>query len=83
VAIIFHPHALQRMDERGVTRAEVRRTIEIGQIYPAKFGRRKYGMSFSYRDVWRSKFYEHKHIEVYCVDEGEDTLVITVVVKYF
>jgi hypothetical protein len=48
VAIIFHPHALQRMDERGVT-----------------------------------KFYEHKHLEVYCIDEGEDILVITVVVKYF
>jgi hypothetical protein len=39
---------LQRMDEKGVTRAEGRRTIEIGQIYPAKFGRWKYGISFSY-----------------------------------
>jgi len=36
------------MDEKGVTRAEGRRTIEIGQIYPAKFGRWKYGISFSY-----------------------------------
>ncbi|MGB9006647.1 MAG: DUF4258 domain-containing protein [Candidatus Aminicenantales bacterium] len=83
MAIIFHPHALQRMDERGVTRAEVRRTLEIGQKCPARFGRRKYEMSFSYRDIWRSKFYEHKHLEVYCVDEEKDTLVITVVVKYF
>jgi hypothetical protein len=31
----------------------------------------------------RKQFYEHKHIEVYGVDEGEDIIVVTVVVKYF
>jgi hypothetical protein len=82
VAIIIHPHALQRMEERGTTSDEVRRTIEMGLMSTAKFGRRKYGMSFSYRGFWRSNFYAHKHVEAYCVDEGEDIIVLTVVVKY-
>jgi len=65
------------------TPEEVRQTIEMGQISPAKSGRMKYEMLFSYGDFRGLKFCGHKHIEVYCVNEGEDIIVITVVVKYF
>ena len=71
------------MEERGATKEEVRQTIEMGQISPAKSGRMKYEMLFSYGDFRGLKFCGHKHIEVYCVNEGEDIIVITVVVKYF
>jgi len=83
VAIIIHPHALQRMEERGASREEVRRTIEAGRVSPARFGRQKYGMTFSFGNYWRAQLYEHKHIEAYCVVDGEDIIVVTVVVKYF
>ncbi len=71
------------MEERGVTREEVIRATQMGKISPVKFNRQRFGMTFSHGDYWRGQFYEHKHVEVYCVDEGEDVIVVTVVVKYF
>ena len=83
MAILIHPHALQRMDERGASEEEIQRAVESGLVLSAKFGRKKYGMTFPYGDDWREQFYEHKQLEVYGVDEGEDIIVVTVVVKYF
>jgi hypothetical protein len=83
MAILIHTHALQRMEERGASEEEIQRAVESGHVLPAKFGRKKYGMTFPYGDYWRGQFYEHKHIEVYGVDEGADIIVVTVVVKYF
>jgi len=83
VAIIIHPHALQRMEERGATREEVLRTIASGRMSAAKFGRRIHTMTFSYDDYLRLRPYEHKLIEAYSVEEGGDVIVITVVVKYY
>jgi hypothetical protein len=37
--IKFHPHALERMEERNATEDEVIATIEEGEQFPAKFGR--------------------------------------------
>jgi hypothetical protein len=79
----FTPMRFKRMKERGTSKEEIQRAIENGRVLPAKFGRRTYGMTFPYGDYWRKQFYEHKHIEVYGVDEGEDIIVVTVVVKYF
>ncbi|MDP3185945.1 MAG: DUF4258 domain-containing protein [Anaerolineales bacterium] len=39
MAIRFHPHALERMAERGASEEEVRATVESGEQFPAKFGR--------------------------------------------
>jgi hypothetical protein len=83
VRIVIHHHALERMEERGATREEIQKTIKSGRISPAKFGRQRYGLTFSFADRWRGHFYEHKHIEVYCVDDRDSRIVITVVVKYF
>ena len=83
MAIIIHPHALQRMEERGATREEVLRTITAGRMSAAKFGRRIHAMTFSYNEYLRSRHYEHKLVEAYSVEEEGDVIVITVVVKYF
>jgi len=82
MAVIFHPHALERMAERGATEDEVLKTIEMGQVFMARFGRRLYSFSFPYQDYWRSQFYKEKHIDAYVVDDEEDIIVITVIVKY-
>ena len=37
----LHPHARERMDERGATEEEVRATVEQGEPFPAKFGRER------------------------------------------
>ncbi|MGD1010196.1 MAG: DUF4258 domain-containing protein [Candidatus Aminicenantales bacterium] len=83
MAIVIHPHAFQRMEERGANKEEILKTIKMGRTSPARSGRRRYGMTVSYKDHWQGQFYGHKHIEVLCADEGEDIIVITVVVKYF
>jgi hypothetical protein len=33
----LHPHARERMEERGATEEEVRATVEQGEPFPAKF----------------------------------------------
>jgi hypothetical protein len=36
MAIMIHPHAKERMEERGATENEVRTTIIKGEKFPAK-----------------------------------------------
>lgn len=83
MAILIHPHAKERMAERGATEDEVSFTLRKGFLLPARFGRRKHWATFPFERYWQEKFYRFKQIEVYSVDEGEDVIVITVVVKYF
>jgi hypothetical protein len=83
VAVVIHPHARERMEERGVTCEEVLETIGSGFISSARFGRMRYMRTYDYCGFWRGKIYQHKQIEAYCVDEESDVIVITVVVKYF
>ena len=71
------------MEERGANTAEVLKTVETGRQSEAKFGRMKYGLTFACADTWRGRYYLHKHIDAYCVLEGADIIVVTVVVKYF
>ena len=81
--ISFHPHAIECMKERGVTKNEVISTISIGEKFPAKFGRTGFRQNFAFPKKWHGKLYNTKQIEVYAVKENNDWLVITVIAKYF
>ncbi|GEM_PF-105693 len=81
--INFHPHALDKMAERGATEEEVRATIEHGERFTAKLGRTGFRRNFSFEGVWRGKLYNIKQVEVYAVVENADWLVITVITRYF
>ncbi len=83
MAIRFHPHALERMAERGATEDEVRSTIEQGERFPAQFGRTGFRRNFSFGGEWRRKRYNTKQVETLAVQEGDDWLVITVITRYF
>ena len=83
MAVHFHPHARERMKERGATEDEVRATVEQGEEFPAKFGRIGFRRNISFDDEWRGKYYRTKQIEAYAVQEGLDWLVITVIIRYF
>lgn len=37
--VYFHPHALERIVERGTSEEEVKLTVEQGELFFAKFGR--------------------------------------------
>ncbi len=39
MGVKLHPHAIERLTERGATEAEVIATVETGETFPAKFGR--------------------------------------------
>lgn len=55
--IEFHPHALERMAERGATVAEVIAAIERGERIPARSGRCGFRRNFAGEAVWRGKLY--------------------------
>lgn len=79
----FHPHALERMGERGATEEEVKATIEQGERFPAKFGRTGFRRNFTFDSQWRGEHYKVKQVEAYAVQEGPEWLVITIMTRYF
>jgi len=83
MAIRFHPHARERMEERGATEEEIRETLEQGEQFPAKFGRMGFRRNFAFSGIWRDKVYQTKQIEAIAVREGDDWLVLTVITRYF
>jgi hypothetical protein len=83
MAVIIHPHARERMEERGATDEEVIKTVEEGEEFPAKFGRVGLRRNFTFENAWRGRNYKTKQLEVYGVKENNDFMVISVIVKYF
>ncbi len=84
MAVRFHPHALERMKERGATtEEEVVSTVKEGEQFPAKFGRTGFRRNFAFNGEWRGKRYRTKQVEVYAVQEENEWLVITVIARYF
>lgn len=82
--IRFHPHAIERIEERGTTQDEVRSTVESGEKFPAKFGRVGFRRNFSFDRQWRGHSFSTKQVEVFAVEEApQDWLVITVITRYF
>ena len=81
--IRLHPHAVERLAERGASHDEVVATIEGGEQFPAKFGRTGFRRNFPFDSTWRGKRYATKQIEAYAVEEDSGWLVITVIARYF
>ena len=81
--IRFHPHALERLAERGATEGEVIETVHNGEQFQAKFGRTGFRRSFEFGSTWRGRRYNTKKVEVFAVREGEEWLVITAVTRYY
>lgn len=82
--IRIHPHALERIEERGATQEEVRATVELGEKFPAKFGRFGFRRNFTFDGQWRGRIFPTKQVEVFAVEESpQDWLVITVITRFF
>lgn len=79
----LHPHAKQRLTERGISDEEAITTVKDGETFPAKFGRTGFRRNFSFNGTWRGKYYQTKQIEAYAVKENDDWLVITLIARYF
>jgi hypothetical protein len=83
VSIRLHPHARERLTERGATEAEVIATVSQGEKFRAKFGRTGFRRNFRFGDKRRGKYYGNKQVIVYAVHDQSGWLVITVVTKFF
>jgi hypothetical protein len=81
--IRLHPHARERLAERGTTEHEVTATIEFGERFSAKFGRTGFRRNFTFGGEWLGRKYSTKQVEAYAVEEEGGWLVITVLVKFF
>jgi hypothetical protein len=80
--IRLHPHARERLAERGTTEAEVLATVKEGERFPAKLGRTGFRRNFTFDEEWRGRRYATKQVEAYAVEEN-GWLVITAIVRYF
>ena len=83
MSVRLHPHARERIEERGATFDEVVLTIEQGERFPARFGRSGFRRNFPFPGMWRGRQYATKQIEAYAVEDDGEWLVITVIVRYF
>ncbi|MGA7878127.1 MAG: hypothetical protein WCA08_20880 [Desulfoferrobacter sp.] len=83
MAVRLHPHARERIKERGATEDEVTATVEYGERFPARFGRTGFRRNFPFQAEWLGRQYSTKQVEAYAVQEGSDWLVITVITRYF
>jgi hypothetical protein len=52
MSVRLHPHAKERLSERGATEEEIITAIETGETFPAKFGRTGFRRNFPFGVVW-------------------------------
>jgi len=71
-------HARERMAERDVTEEEVLECLSSGLILDAKGERKAKEAVFPFNSHWRGRYCEQKKVRVIYVEEGPDTVVITV-----
>lgn len=79
----LHPHILKRMNERGITKAEIETTLNKGK--PAKEAKPgTYGKIyvFTFRDYWESQFYEEKEVTVFYKEKKDEIILLTVIARY-
>ena len=58
-------------------------TVEAGERFPAKYGRTGFRRNLVFDATWHGTAFGTKQVEAYCAAEGEDWVVITVIVRYF
>ena len=67
----------------GATGEVVIATIERGERFAAKHGRTGLRCNFPFYREWNKRQYSTKQLEAFAVEEKDDWLVITVIVKLF
>jgi hypothetical protein len=82
VRIQIDPHALSRLEVRGVMVEEVTRVVRYGVPTPADLGRKAKEMVFLFDGLRGEGWYPHKKVRVIYVEEG-DVVVVVTVLSYF
>ncbi|MEW5900085.1 MAG: DUF4258 domain-containing protein [Acidobacteriota bacterium] len=82
MSIIISPHAAEKAASRGTTKREIIEVLRSGSPIAAKYKRSGKAMIFPFSGERLGRFYDHKRVEVFYVQEGNDIIVITVYVFY-
>ena len=61
MSVRLHPHAQERLSERGATEDEIITAIETGETFTAKFGRTGFRRNFAFGGLWKGKVYATKN----------------------
>jgi hypothetical protein len=59
----LHPHARERLIERGAIESEVIATVESGERFPAIYGRTGFRRNFVFGKEWLGRTYSTKQVE--------------------
>jgi hypothetical protein len=81
--IIFSNHALARLEERGITQAEVISPVESGEKLNAKRGTIAFRKNFPFASKWKNRYYEIKQIMPIVIEKGDNYIVVTAYAFYF
>jgi hypothetical protein len=81
--IIFSHHALARLEERGITQAEVISTVESGEKLGAKRGTIAFRKNFPFASEWKNRYYEIKQVMPIVMEKGDSFIIITAYAFYF
>jgi len=79
----IHPHAYERLAERGATEEEIVLTVQTGERFAARFGRTGFRRNLPFKKRWRGKRYKTKQVEAYAIRQHDGWLVISAVTRYF
>lgn len=79
----LHPHLIARMEQRGVLRREIEKTLNEGwKAEDAKPGTLGKVLVFQYNDTWEDEFFEEKEVSVYYKVINERIMLLTVKARY-
>lgn len=79
----LHTHLKARMEQRGITRAEIERTLNEGwKAKDAKSGTIGKVFIFPYNRTWQGDLSQEKEVTVYYKVIKEDIVLLTVKARY-
>jgi len=79
----LHTHLKARMEQRGITRAEIERTLNEGwKAKDAKSGTIGKVFIFPYNRTWQGDLFQEKEVTVYYKVIKEGIVLLTVKARY-
>jgi hypothetical protein len=75
-------HAIEQLLFRGTTEDEVIDAISTSTWGSAELGRRDCRKSFTFENIWNTKYYKIKQVRPIFI-EGESEIVVVTVYTYF
>lgn len=77
----LHPHLKARMEQRGIAREEIERTLNEGwDAADAKPGTS--GKVLAFQAEWEGQYYAEKEVTVYYRTSGEGLILLTAKARY-